>query len=976
VGTLVVTLLIGGSAAHASVLPSGFGESNLAGGTGSPAGVAWAPDGRLFIAHKDGLVQVRKTNGSVSTLLNINGEVNSYTDRGLLGIAVDRDFATNGYLYLLYVHELDPLHPDSAAPMASRLTRVTVNGDNTLQSPGNPETVILGTQSTAPCPNPSNTVDCIPADYYWHTIGTVRSDPSDGTLWVGTGDTHPDLVDATSYRPYDPNTFAGKIIHIDRQGKGLPGHPFCPSDTNLSHVCTKVYAAGFRNPFRFTLRPGKGPAVGDVGDASYEELNLVKPGGNYGWPCYEGPDHQYLYDSETRCQQEYAKEGTTAALTPPAWYYPRPAEGSAIVAGPLYSGSNYPATYQGKLFVSDYVQGWIKTLTINGSDQVTAVSPFATNTGAVVDLEPTPAGDLTTVDIGFGSTPAVRRITYAGGNLPPNPVASASPESGPAPLAVGFTGSGSSDPEGDSLTYDWDFGDGSAHSTAANPTHTYAEAGTYTARLTVDDGFGRFPNDTVTIDASGNRAPVATITAPEDGSTYRDGQAVQLSGTGTDMDSPPPALSWQILLHHGSHLHQVGTPTGPSVSFVPLQDHDSDSHYEIVLTATDSLGRTGQDRIELDPQTISLTLASAPAAAPMIYAGLPFTAPNTRDAAVGYRATIEAPASFTYQGRDYSFSGWSDGLERKHVISVPATPTTLLASYVRAVPPETAIADGPSAITATRRPWFVFSSDDPASGYECSVDDALFQGCPDHFQTSSLADGRHSLAVRATDPFVGTPDPSPAVRSFTVDTTAPGRVGLAGSDPASPSHNNFPFVRGRAEHGSLVRVYSTRDCNGPSKSSGPASVFGSAGLRVKVPANEVTLLRAAAEDPAGNVGPCSAALRYVEDSRPPHTQITHGPAALTVDRTPAFSFRSDEAGSRFQCRRDGRGWARCAQPLRLRNLAFGLHVVRVRAIDRAGNTGPAASWRFRVGAGAARHRPPARALGWVWDPRPGVDPFP
>ena len=43
-------------------------------------------------------------------------------------------------------------------------------------------------------------------------------------------------------------------MHVDRNGNGLPGHPFCPADTNLTHVCTKVYAKGLRNPFRFTLR--------------------------------------------------------------------------------------------------------------------------------------------------------------------------------------------------------------------------------------------------------------------------------------------------------------------------------------------------------------------------------------------------------------------------------------------------------------------------------------------------------------------------------------------------------------------------------------------------------------------------------------------------------------------------------------------------------------------------------------------------
>lgn len=232
--------------------------------------------------------------GALHPLLDISARVNSYSDRGLLGIATDKDFASNGYLYLLYVYELDPLVPDSSGPMVSRLTRVTVNPDNTLENPSDPETVILGKDVSGPCPEPDNTRDCIPADYKWHVIGTVRSDPEDGTLWVGTGDTHAPLVDARSYRPYDESTFAGKIIHVERNGQGLSDHPFCSADTNLSHTCTKLYAKGFRNPFRFSVRSGKGPVVGDVGSEHREELDLLKPGRNYGWPCYGGRSHSAL----------------------------------------------------------------------------------------------------------------------------------------------------------------------------------------------------------------------------------------------------------------------------------------------------------------------------------------------------------------------------------------------------------------------------------------------------------------------------------------------------------------------------------------------------------------------------------------------------------------------------------------------------------------------------------------------------------
>ena len=973
--------------AQATTLPSGFGETTLASDFeftlpndfGGPVAVDWAPDGRMFIAHKYGWVQVRETNGRVSMLLDLSAKVNSYFDRGLIGIAVDKDFASNGYLYLLYSHELNPLDPDSPDPMASRLTRVTVNPDNSLQNPDDPENVILGTESDAPCHEPDNTLDCIPGDSFFHSVGTVRSDPVDGTLWVGSGESHGHGVDALSYRPYDVESFAGKLIHIDRNGHGLPGHPFCPGDTDLTHVCTKIFASGFRNPIRFTLRPGRGPAVGDVGQAAREELNLVEPGKNYGWPCYEGPIHTPLYESEPRCQQEYAKEGTPEALTPPAWSYANPLnpdDGASIIAGPVYAGPNYPAGYAGKLFVGDYAAGWIKLLTIDANDQVTAVTDFATGAGSLVDLELMPNGDLAYVDIGYGGKPAaVHRITYANGNLQPTPVATATPVEGIPPLAVQF-GSDSTDPEGDPLTYQWDFGDGSAVRMAADPIHTYTSAGVYLARLTVDDGTGRFPNTRLRIEVGGNQPPSAAITAPVDGSTYRGGEIVQLSGSGTDLedgDLPGSSLSWQIVLHHGDHIHDLATESGATAEFTPLQDHDADSRYVVKLTVRDSAGRSAVGSVQVLPQTIDLMLTSTPPGAPLTYAdSAPLGAPVQRTAAVGFRATIEAAPSFIYQGRTYRFANWSDQGTRKHVITVPATDTVLDASYEREVPPETSISDGPAGLTSINAPVFWFSSDDAGSEFECRLDDGAFLACTSPFQTGVLPDGNHSFAVRAADPYVGTPDPTPAARSFTVDSTAPGTVFFRTSVPASPSRRNGPSIVGDAETDSQVWLYDNADCSGGAVSGGPASDFASIGLRVWVPDNSVTELRAVAVDAAGNRSSCSSELVYIEDSRAPAATITRGPTGKTTDRTPTFRFRSNEMGSSLQCRRDDRDWKPCASPFTLRRLRLARHVFRIRAIDSAANTSVSVRRRFtvvarRVPVAANRSQPrwtlrvPARA---------------
>ena len=252
----VVSLLAPG---QATAYPAGFEERVMVGGLTGTTDVDFAPDGRAFITEKAGRVKVAAPGASTaSLLLDISSRVNSNHDRGLLGIALDSSFATNGYVYLVYTFDLNQLTADSDSAAVSRLTRIQVNPNGTLVNPSSPETILLGSYSTGPCPAASNTLDCIPADGISHTIGTVRSAP-DGTLWMGTGDAADfNTVNSLALRALEEQSLAGKILHVDRNGRGLPGHPFCPSNANLDHVCTKLHSKGFRNPFRFQMRPEGG----------------------------------------------------------------------------------------------------------------------------------------------------------------------------------------------------------------------------------------------------------------------------------------------------------------------------------------------------------------------------------------------------------------------------------------------------------------------------------------------------------------------------------------------------------------------------------------------------------------------------------------------------------------------------------------------------------------------------------------------
>lgn len=689
---LAAVALAAPSAAHAVTLPSGFYVHNYAQGLNAPTGVAFAPGGRTFVAEKAGVVRV-VVNGTLQPdpVYDLSAHVNSHGDRGLLGIAVDSNFASNHYLWLLYTYEPDPSVFDG--PKVSRLVRITVNPDNTVVNAGNPETAVLGTlprnPETPTCPPPDNTIDCIPSEDTSHSIGTVRSAP-DGTLWVGSGDgAGYGGLDPLAFRTYDEQSMAGKIMHITRTGQGVAGHPFCSGDSNLDHVCTKLYAKGFRNPYRFTLRPGGGIFATDVGWETREEVDLVAAGKDYGWPCYEGTIRTPTYSSDARCDVEYSRENTPSAAVGPVADFLHADGAVAFVAGPVYNGTGYPAGYSGSMFFGDYGSGELRRLVTGPGGN--SVSSWGSGAFGWVSLEPAPDnGDVIAVDFGDGDAGggALHRISYTTGNTPPSAVAHSDVRSGVLPLAVQFSGGDSTDPDtGEALTYDWDFGDGSPHAGGANASHTYTARGSHDAVLTVTDSQGASATDVVRVVAGG---PAVTIDTPSAGSTYRDGVAVALSGSATDASGtsvPSYALVWQVKLHHKTHVHELGTFYGATASFSPLVDHDADSHYDVTLTAT-AHGLTGSRTVTVVPETASFTLTSTPAGAPLTYGGADSATRTSMLSAVGFHTTVSAADQFRANGRDYRFDRWSDGLSSPlHDVTIQPSTATLTAQYTDVTPP-------------------------------------------------------------------------------------------------------------------------------------------------------------------------------------------------------------------------------------------------------------------------------------------------
>jgi glucose/arabinose dehydrogenase len=683
VAALAAVAAVPAPAAAVVVTAPDLENRTLAVGLDTPTAIAWTPDGRLLIAEKEGLVRLvdRRSAPLGRVILDISGRVSSRDDSGLLGLEVDRDFARNGFIYVSYAFDPNPAAPGAAK--AGRLSRFKLTAAGKIVRGRRGEKVILGRGSRSPCPPPANDVDCIPTDEGYHTIAAVRA-AADGTLWVSTGDgSGSPSASRAALRAYDEESLSGKLLHINRKGRGLRRHPFCPQERNLDLVCTKVFAMGFRNPFRFSLAPDGAPIVGDVGWGLREEIDVVEGGRNYGWPCYEGELRTPGFDAFQTCQQVYAQEGTPDAPVRSAHEYERPPDGAAVIAGPLFTESA-PPPFANAFFFGDYGMGNLFRLTGGLGYSARKVETIATGWRGV-DLRLGPDGSLVYVDIAEG---VVAAIAHAPANRTPVPSVQAAPTFGALPLRVNLRAA-VQDPDGDELSYHWRLGDGERAS-GRTVRHTYRKRGTYTVRLLVRDRHGARALAATHVFAGNTPPRGARILSPRDGYRYVTGRLVRLRAAARDPGEGRlrgRALRWRLVLRHDDHNHYVGQGFGREFSFRPLRDHDANSYYQVSVVAIDRHGLSQSEpphQITLRPNTTKLTLDSEPAGAPITYGSVELDAPAVRTVAVGHRTTVTAAPTFESDGVTYRFSSWRDGAPRRRRIVIGPRPSRLTALYVAA----------------------------------------------------------------------------------------------------------------------------------------------------------------------------------------------------------------------------------------------------------------------------------------------------
>jgi glucose/arabinose dehydrogenase len=704
VGVLLV--LLSTSSAQAATLPPGFAEETVVSGLTQPTAVRFSPDGRVFVAEKRGLIKELDSLSDTTPRVyaDLRQQVHDFWDRGLLGLALDPSFPTRSVIYALYTYDAPiggtaPVYNDACADptgagckVSGRLSRILPDGSEQVM------------------------IEDWCQQYPSHSIGSLAFGP-DGQLYASGGDgasfnwvdygqgggivnrCADPLNEGGALRSQDmrttsdPVTLDGTVIRIDpNTGAGSAGNPFASSsDANAR----RIVAYGLRNPFRISFRPGTPELwAGDVGWNEWEEINTLNDASdavaeNFGWPCYEGTLRQPGYDNQNLpiCETLY---GQSNAVTAPFYRYRHsdqvipgescPIGGSAIagLSFAFYGGGPYPAEYDGALFFADYTRRCIWAMERGGTTKPSPsnIKGFVGGAASPVELQIGPDGNLYYVDIGGGT---IRRITYtAGANQPPVAVATANPTSGDIGMTVNFDGSGSSDPNGDPLSYEWDLdGDGALDdSTAVRPSWTYNTAGNYRVSLRVSDGRGGTATDAITIGVG--RPNVTISTTMPDPRGWAVGETVGFSGSATDNQGAPiPAsnLTWSLVLKHGAnppHVHFVqdfpGVACPPEIpgeacgSF-QAPDHDYPSELELSLTATDSSGLAGTASVQLQPRTTMLTFATNPTGLTLTFNGANATAPFDRTVIVNSTNSVSAPSPQNLRGSGKQvFKSWSDGV--------------------------------------------------------------------------------------------------------------------------------------------------------------------------------------------------------------------------------------------------------------------------------------------------------------------------
>lgn len=622
--SLIKLLLFVFHIACVHALPIGFVDEGVTSFT-SPMTARFVPNPRkggqpmMIIVSKEGIFNVLETPdtsdvklaaGNMQSIMCTNGS------RGVFGIAPHPDFMSNPYIYVYYTRIADGCLADATSGTKNRLSRFQMN-PMTLQ-------IILASELVL--------LEDAPATYLHHDGGAMFIG-NDRNIYLAIGD------GGNILQAQDLRSLNGKIIRLGLNGAVPPKNPYTvasggkgvncrqnggrpPVTAAADAVCEEIFAYGLRNPFRLGVDVNTKDrvrfAIADVGKDNWDEINYGGTdyrGRNYGWPTYEGP---CIIDRFDNCPRQIG-------VQEPFYYYRYRPVGGAAIGSVFVPEGVWPAKY--KHMFAEHVEGLIVNLVddIIGCRNCLPPRPARRNETfhryeRIVDIFFAPYQN--TQALYYVSRKAVgqniRRIRYIDGtNRPPVAVIVSSKLVYSVNEVVALFGSNSSDPNGDLLTYFWEFGDGRT-STLMNPAISFPTLGTKSIKLTVNDGKGLSTNAFQTI--SIGTPPSAVMDSPADRSQFAVGEIIRLKGRGRDLNSrqlvDPTRIFWEVQIRHAGHFHPFMTNrSGSDFDLFPAPAPEdftaaTNSHLQFTMTVVDTNGLLRTIRRNIYPKKVLIDIGS------------------------------------------------------------------------------------------------------------------------------------------------------------------------------------------------------------------------------------------------------------------------------------------------------------------------------------------------------------------------------
>ena len=351
-----------------------------------PVAFTFAPDGSIFLTLKGGVIRKYDANfGLLGTFYNLSDSTFNDFERGLLGIEVDPNYATNGYVYVYYNHRC--CNPSPTGAQFIRVVRFT-----DVSNVGTNPTIIL----SVPVSN------SIPGN---HVGGNVRFRPSEpNQIYVSIGDIATPANSQLLTNPF------GKILRINKDGTIPTTNPFYDDGNPATGNDDRIWSYGLRNPFDFCFSTFNDSLyITENGAVTYDEVNYGMRGKNYGWQVCEG---NFLYQSASAFNNP-------SYINPIAvWGAPLPA-----VTGIVHYTHSLMSAFTNHLLVADNDYGRVYDLTLGNSPYFDVVTNLVmwmdlTTTGGLTTLKQGPEGCLYAMKGGYTTTGNIMRVCPTGMDVP------------------------------------------------------------------------------------------------------------------------------------------------------------------------------------------------------------------------------------------------------------------------------------------------------------------------------------------------------------------------------------------------------------------------------------------------------------------------------------------------------------------------------------------------------------------------------